>query len=119
MYNFSKSLSAVFVLIPGLFIFSNILPAQPNFTIPRSSPHASVSQTIGITEINIDFHRPGVKGRTIWGGLQKYGEVWRAGANENTTISFSHDVKIEGKDLAAGKYGLHMIPGKNDWTVIF
>jgi tetratricopeptide (TPR) repeat protein len=66
----------------------------------------------------VSYHRPGVKGRPIWGALVPYGEVWRAGANENTTISFSLPLRIGGKPLEAGTYGLHMIPGKGDWTVI-
>jgi len=97
---------------------------------PRKSPKASVSQTIGLdTKIEIVFGRPGVKGREIWGklvpyGLQKNedgaGEVpWRGGANENTTIEFNKPVKVEGNDLPAGKYGMHFIPGQNEWTVIF
>ena len=60
-----------------------------------------------------------MNGRKVWGGLVPYGQVWRAGANENTTITFANDVTIEGKPLAAGTYGLHMIPNENDWTVIF
>jgi hypothetical protein len=90
-------------------------------TLPRDSQHAVVMQRIGITDITINYHRPQVKGRTIFGvkGLQKYGEVWRAGANENTIIEFSSDVTIEGKPLAKGVYGLHMIPGESDWTIIF
>ena len=86
----------------------------------RASLKASVMQRIGVdTDITIVFSRPGVKGRKIWGGLEPYGEVWRAGANENTTFEVSKDVLVDGQKLAAGKYGLHMIPGEKDWTVIF
>ena len=68
----------------------------------------------------IDYGAPSVKGRTVWGGLEKYGVVWRAGANENTTISFDKDVKISGKSLAAGKYGFFLIPNENgEWVAIF
>jgi tetratricopeptide (TPR) repeat protein len=89
--------------------------------LPRDSQHALVMQRIGITDITINYHRPQVKGRTIFGpkGLQHYGEVWRAGANENTIIEFSSDVTVEGKPLSKGVYGLHMIPGESDWVVIF
>jgi thioredoxin-like negative regulator of GroEL len=86
---------------------------------PNASQKASVSQTVGLTDITIVYHRPLVNGRTIWGGLEPYDRVWRAGANENTTISFSTDVTVEGQPLPAGTYGLHMIPTKGDWTVIF
>jgi len=87
--------------------------------LPRVSQAASVTQTIGITRVTVDYHRPGVKGRKVYGALVPYGQVWRAGANENTTVTLSHPVKIEGRDLAAGTYGLHMIPTETDWTVIF
>jgi len=86
---------------------------------PRPSPNASVSQMVGITDIAIHYSRPGVKGRKIWGGLVPYGEVWRTGANENTTIAFSTPVKIDGHELPAGTYGLQTIPTVGDWTVIF
>jgi hypothetical protein len=87
--------------------------------LPRPSQHAVVTQRIGITDVTINYHRPLVNGRKIWGGLVPYGQVWRAGANENTTIEFSSPVTIEGKPLPKGTYGLHMIPGQNEWTVIF
>jgi tetratricopeptide (TPR) repeat protein len=92
---------------------------QPTLTTPQPSPEAEITQEVGITKITISYHRPGVKGRTIWGDLVPYGQVWRAGANENTTIHFSNAVQIEGKNLEAGKYGLHMIPSENTWTIIF
>lgn len=87
--------------------------------LPLASQHAIVTQSIGITDITIDYHRPLVKGRTIWGKVVPYGEVWRAGANQNTTIRFTDPVTIEGQPLDKGIYGLQMIPGENDWTVIF
>lgn len=86
--------------------------------LPRPSPKASVSQTIGVTEVSIHYSSPGVKGRTIWGELVPYGEVWRTGANENTTITFSTPVKIGGTELPAGTYGLQTIPTQDQWTVI-
>ena len=97
-----------------------ILPvtAQQNLTQPRVSQHASVSQRIGLTDITVDFHRPGVQGRDIWGALVPYDQVWRAGANENTTISFSTEVSINGNVVPAGTYGLHMIPTESQWTII-
>jgi hypothetical protein len=94
-------------------------PQALNLSLPAASPKAVVSQTIGVTDISITYHRPGVKGRKIWGGLVPYGEVWRAGADENTMISFSTDVTVNGKPLAAGAYGLHTIPGASEWTIIF
>ena len=93
--------------------------AQQQITTPRLSPNASVTQMVGITEITLHYSRPGVKGRKIWGELVPYGEVWRTGANENTTIRFSTPVKIGGKELPAGLYGLQTIPTADEWTVIF
>ncbi len=87
--------------------------------LPRASQHALVSQRIGITDITINYHRPLANGRQIWGKVVPYGQVWRAGANENTTITFTDPVTIEGQALDKGTYGLHMIPGENQWTVIF
>jgi len=85
----------------------------------RISPKASVSQTVGFTDVTVSYSRPGVKGRKIWGGLVPYDKVWRAGANEATKITFSTDVMINGKKLTAGSYGFFAIPGRNEWTLIF
>ena len=93
--------------------------AQPQLTTPRASPHATVTQTVGLTELSVDYHRPAVGGRTVWGSLVPYGEVWRAGANENTVFETSTAITVEGEALPAGRYGLHMIPTDGDWTVIF
>jgi DUF2911 family protein len=86
----------------------------------QESPREKAEGSINKVNISIDYGAPSVKGRTVWGGLEKYGNVWRAGANENTTISFDKDVHIAGKKLAAGKYGFFIIPVENGhWTVIF
>ena len=87
--------------------------------LPRQSQHAVVMQRIGITDITVNYHRPLANGRQIWGKVVPYGQVWRAGANENTTITFTDPVTIEGQPLDKGTYGLHMIPGENQWTLIF
>jgi hypothetical protein len=91
--------------------------------LPYESQAATVGQTIGLTDVLVSYHRPGVKGRVIWGGLVPFNGgkpiPWRGGANENTTIAFSTDVMIDGKPLAAGTYGLHFIPSADDWIVIF
>ncbi len=88
-------------------------------SLPRLSPKATVTQTLGITEIEITYCRPGVKGRVIWGGLVPYDKIWRTGANEATTISFSTDVMINGHELPKGKYSLFTIPTQTEWIVIF
>jgi tetratricopeptide (TPR) repeat protein len=108
-------------------LFACVLLAAPGLShaqsavmnLPRASQHALLTQRIGITDITINYHRPLVNGRKVWGGLVPYDQVWRAGANENTTITFSDPVSVEGQPLAAGTYGLHMIPTENDWTVAF
>src|SRR5262249_24599455 len=87
--------------------------------LPDQSQGAEISQRIGITSVTIKYHRPLVKDRKVWGGLVPDGQVWRAGANINTTIAFSDPVTIEGQSLAAGTYGLHMIPNADEWTIIF
>jgi hypothetical protein len=86
--------------------------------LPQISPGARVAQSIGITDVEITYHRPGVKGRVIWGGLEPWGKVWRMGANEATSISFTHPVKVEGRDVPAGRYALFAIPGQDKWTVV-
>ncbi len=115
-----RSVQSAAVLLLAVPILSAAAAlAQPALTLPQSSPKASISQTVGLTEIAIQYHRPAVNKRTVWGDLVPYDEVWRAGANENTTISFSTPVTVSGKPLPAGTYGLHMIPTKGDWTIAF
>ena len=114
----------------GIFIACTALAAnagaqfkngsQPTeLNIPRTSQRATVTQRVGLTDITITYHRPAVGGREIWGKTVPYAQVWRSGANENTTITFADDVSIEGKPLAAGTYGLHTMPDKDQWTIIF
>jgi len=103
----------------GIVLLALPLPAQESLPAPLASPAASVSQTVGIAELSVSYHRPGIKGREIWGALVPYDEVWRAGANQNTTLTVSHPVSVEGRPLSAGTYGLHMIPRSGVWTIIF
>lgn len=103
------------ILLVPLSVFAQL----PSLRFPEASQKASVSQRIGLTDISITYNRPGVNNRKIMGALVPYNEVWRAGANENTTISFTDAVWIEGKELAAGTYGIHMIPTPGEWTVVF
>lgn len=100
-------------------------PALGQLATPLPSPNATVSQTIGVTKVEVVYSRPHVKGptrkeeRVIWGGLVPYDKVWRTGANAVTKITFDGDVMVEGQKLAAGAYGLYTIPGKTEWTIIF
>jgi hypothetical protein len=115
-------LSLLVTAVPALAIVlggtGTAFGQAPPLRTPESSPKASVSQTVGLTEMTINYNRPAVAKRKIWGDLVPYGEVWRAGANANTTLSFSSPVKIGGKTIPAGTYGLHMLPTDKDWTVI-
>jgi hypothetical protein len=112
-----KSLSCLIAALAALVFVSTTRAQQ--LDLPRPSPKATVSQTVGLTDVTITYCRPGVKGRVIWGGLVPYDQVWRTGANEATTITFSDDVTIEGTNLPAGTYGLFTMPGKDEWTVVF
>jgi len=87
-------------------------------TYPAASPAASVSQTFGLTKVEINYSSPAVKGRQIWGSLVPYDSVWRTGANKCTDISFSTDVMLNGQKVKKGKYALFTIPGRNSWTII-
>ncbi len=93
--------------------------AVAELKLPRVSQKASVTQTIGLTDVTVSYSRPGVKGRTIWGELEQYGKPWRSGANEATSVTFSDDVKIGGKDIPAGTYSFFTIPNKDTWQAVF
>ncbi len=90
----------------------------PAITFPAASPACTLKQRVGLTDITIVYSRPGVKDRTIFGGIVPYGQVWRTGANQATKITFSTPVKIEDHDVPAGTYALFALPTENDWTII-
>src|SRR5882757_7212786 len=102
------------VLVTGLFAQA---PA-PKIEFPAASPAATVKQRVGFTDIEINYSRPSMRGRKIFGSLQPYGEVWRTGANNATKITFSTAVKFGGADVPAGSYALFSIPGESEWTII-
>lgn len=120
MNHLSGSRPLVFALCGVLILLSGTAPllAQEKFVFPAPSPHATLKARAGLTDIELDYSRPGVKGREIFGGIVPWGEVWRTGANESTKITFSRPVNFGGKDVPAGKYALYTIPGANEWTVI-
>jgi hypothetical protein len=93
--------------------------AQTELVLPRVSPKATVTQTIGLTEMKVTYSRPGVKGRVIWGGLVPLNEVWRTGANEATVFETSDAITVAGQKLPAGSYSFFTIPAKDEWTVVF
>src|ERR1700746_1929016 len=108
-----------FALCLAILALGETVSAQNDLNLPDVSQAAEVKQRIALTDITLNYHRPLVNGRKIWGGLVPYGKVWRAGANENTTIEFSDPVSVEWQPLAKGVYGLHMIPNPDSWTLIF
>ena len=110
----------LFVLLCSFLSVGSLCHTQTvMLDLPLQSQHAVIMQRIGVTDITVNYHRPLANGRQIWGKLVPYGQVWRAGANENTTVTFTDPVTIEGQPLDKGTYGLHMIPSENQWTVIF
>lgn len=109
----SAACFGVLGLVSGLFA-----QTAPKIAFPQASPSATLKQTIGITEVEVNYSRPSMRGRRIFGGLVPYGQVWRTGANAATKVTFSTPVKFGGVDVPAGAYALFTIPDQNDWTVI-
>ncbi len=101
-----------------LLVAPGALAQAPLLNLPQPSPSASVTQQVGLTDVTIAYHRPAVKKRKVWGDLVPWGEVWRAGANENTTLTVSTAFTMGGKRIPAGTYGLHLLPTEKAWTVI-
>ena len=93
--------------------------AEAQVKTPQPSPFATVKQVVGLTDVEVDYSRPGMKGRTIFGDLVPFGKLWRTGANANTLISFSEDVVIDGKTLKKGKYSLYTTPKADNWEIVF
>ncbi len=106
-------------LLLSLAVFSTIQLSQAQVKTPQPSPKSSLEQTVGLTQVSVEYSRPSMKGRTIFGDLVPFGKTWRTGANQNTTVSFSDDVTIDGKTLKKGKYALFTIPKAEAWDVIF
>ncbi len=107
------------IFLIGILTMLLAVNAFAQTTVPRASPRQSISQNVGDTMVSIVYNRPNVKNREVWGGLVPYNEVWRTGANENTTFEVTNEVKINGQVLPKGKYGLHTLPTKDGWTIIF
>ena len=114
----SKALRSFIVLALGLVFTSGLFAQTPKVEFPAASPTCTIKQRFALTDVEIVYSRPGVKGRTIFGGLVPYDKVWRTGANNATKITFSTPVKINGAEIPAGTYALFTIPGENEWTII-
>ena len=114
----SKALLFALAFAGGLIVASRLSAQTPAVNFPAASPACTLKQRVGLTDIEVVYSRPGVKNRTIFGGIVPYGQVWRTGANQATKISFSTPVKLEGNEIPAGNYALFTIPGENEWTII-
>jgi tetratricopeptide (TPR) repeat protein len=109
----------IYIAVISFFFLTHHAYSQPAMDLPQSSQKAGAWQYLGLTKIKVSYSSPLVKDRKIWGGLVPYGQIWRAGANENTIVHFSTEVMVQGETLNAGSYGLHMIPEADEWTIIF
>lgn len=98
---------------------SSFLASAQTLKVPAPSPAQTIKQAFALGEITIDYSRPAVKGRTVFGDLVPYGKIWRTGANGSTKITFTDDVKVEGYKLPAGTYAIYSVPGKNSWDIMF
>jgi hypothetical protein len=107
---------SLLALLCGLLLASSPLRAQVK--APAPSPFCSLTQMVGLTEMTLEYSRPGVKDRTVFGDLVPYGKIWRTGANASSKITFSNDVTFGGQEVPAGTYALYTMPGKNEWTVM-
>ena len=110
----SRAILSTLAVISGLGFASELFAVD----FPTPSPACTLKQHVGLTDIEVVYSRPGVKGRQIFGGLVSYGEVWRTGANSATKITFSTPVKFNGATVPAGTYALFTIPGETEWTII-
>ena len=108
-----------FLTLLSLGLFGMVATQAQEINRPQPSPLAKISQNVGLSEVNIEYSRPSVRDRVIFGDLVPYNEMWRTGANASTKIEFSDKVSINGKDLPAGKYALYAIPGETTWTIVF
>jgi hypothetical protein len=104
--------------ISALTLTAGLFAQDPKVQLPKLSPTVTLKQNVGLTDIDLVYSRPGVKGREIFGKMIPFGSVWRTGANESTKITFSTPVKLNGTEIPAGAYALYTIPGEHEWTII-
>lgn len=106
-------------ILSTILLCTAIWIGNAQVTTPAASVHETSKTTVGLTEVSLDYSRPSKRGRVIFGNVVPYGELWRTGANANTTIQFSDDVKIDGQKVKAGKYAIFTIPAEDHWEVFF
>jgi len=114
----TRIIRSVLVFSSALLLTASLAAQAPKVDFPAASPSSTLKQRVGLTDIEIDYSRPGLKGRVVVGKIDPYGKVWRTGANSATRISFSTPVKLQGSKVDAGTYELFTIPGADEWTVI-
>jgi hypothetical protein len=113
-----KTILSILTVALALALANGSFAQAPKLEFPAPSPACTIKQRVGLTDIEVVYSRPSMKGRQIFGSLVPYGAVWRTGANAATKVSFSTPVKLNGKDIAAGSYALYTIPGEDEWTII-
>jgi len=113
-----KKLETKLLMLLLVIAMGSITYAQ-NVTLPKVSQKSVITQRLGLSDVTITYHSPSTQGRQVFGGLVPYGNIWRAGANENTTIHFTHEATVEGKKIAAGTYGLYIIPKEDSAILLF
>ncbi|TVZ55551.1 Protein of unknown function (DUF2911) [Lutibacter sp. Hel_I_33_5] len=106
-------------ILLSLFVVAISFSANAQIKTPAPSPSSKMEQAVGLTDVTLEYSRPGMKGRTIFGDLVPYGKLWRTGANANTKVTFSTDVTVGGKELKKGTYAIYTKPGASSWDVIF
>lgn len=114
----SKQIPLLLSILAAVTLNSKAMAEAPKVEFPQASPTCTLKQRVGLTDVELVYSRPSVKNRAIFGAMVPYGKVWRTGANQATKVTFSTDVKLNGKDVPAGTYALMTIPGKDEWTVI-
>jgi hypothetical protein len=114
----SKRFRCFSAIAGGILLAASLAAQTPKVDFPAASPACTLKQRVGLTDIEIVYSRPGVKNRTIFGGIVPYGQVWRTGANSATKVTFSTPVKLNGTEIPAGTYALFTIPGEDEWTII-
>ncbi|TXD47281.1 DUF2911 domain-containing protein [Polaribacter sp. IC073] len=105
-------------IILSLFVLATTLATNAQIETPAPSPYQKTEQKVGLTDITLEYSRPSMRGREIFGSLEDFDKVWRTGANENTKLTFSTDFMVDGKKLKKGTYALYTIPGKKTWDII-
>lgn len=107
------------IILACLLLSTSVAFSQPVLKTPAPSPLQTVTQAFGLGEVKVEYSRPGIKGRTVYGELVPFGKIWRTGANQATKVTIGDDIKVNGTALAAGTYALYTMPGATEWEIMF